>query len=217
MLTQAQPHRAFREPTEDELALRRWLGLLLSAGWMVPQTSGAKTPVVKLVVKLFNYAEISPQVLAGAEREAVRVYREAGILLSWVECGLSEQDTEKFLACEQVNDPFGLFVNIIGQPMAVRLPRPGKFAVSFERHAVVFYRLVEGAAEDGRFSKALILGCVMAHELGHLLLGENSHATGIMRGTFRRQDFERAEKGKLVFTQHQAEAMQARILKRLSQ
>ena len=184
---------------------------------MAPQTAGAKTPVVKLVVKLFNYAEISPQVLAGAEREAVRVYREAGIALSWVECGLSEHDTEKFLACEQVDDPFGLFVNIIGQPMAARLPRPGKFATSFERHAVVFYHLVEGAAEDGGFSKALILGCVMAHELGHLLLGKNSHAAGIMTGTFWQQDFERAEKGKLVFTEHQAEAMQARILKRLSQ
>ena len=144
---------------------------------MVPQASGAKTPVAKLVVKLFNYAEISPQVLAGAEREVIRLYREAGILLSWVECGLSEQDTDKFLACERVNDPFGLFVNIIAQPMAAGLLRPGKFATSFENHAVVFYHVVEGAAEDGRFSKALILGCVMAHELGHLLLGENSHAT----------------------------------------
>lgn len=191
--------------------MRRWLSLLLSAGWMVPQASGAKTPAAKLVVKLFNYAQVSPRVLAGAQREAVRVFQEAGILLSWVECGLSEQDTEKFLACEHVTDPVRLFVNII--PMAAGLTRPGKFGLSFEMHAVVFYHLVERAAEDSRLSKALILGCVMAHELGHLLLGENSHSTGIMADTLRRRDFERAEKGQLVFTPQQAEQMRARIRK----
>jgi hypothetical protein len=52
----------------------------------------------------------------------------------------------------------------------------------------------------------------MAHELGHLLLGKDSHGQGIMTDTFGRRDFERAEKGELVFTPQQAKQMRVRIL-----
>jgi hypothetical protein len=79
-------------------------------------------------------------------------------------------------------------------------------------HAVVLNRQVDKTAADRGLSKDLILGYVMAHELGHLVLGENSHGQGIMTGTFDRRAFELAEKGKLVFTPQQAEQMRARIL-----
>jgi hypothetical protein len=90
---------------------------------------------------------------------------------------------------------------------------PGKFGTSFGTHAVVLNRQVEKTAADKGFSKALILGYVMAHELGHLLLGNNSHGQGVMMGTFGRREFERAEKGELVFTPEQAKQMLVRILK----
>src|SRR5215471_4684020 len=151
---------------------------------MTPQAAGGGTPKAKLVVRIFDYAGVPPQVLAGAERQAVRMYQQAGILLSWVECGFPGQDEEKFLACEHLGDPFGFFVNIIGPRMAAGIPRPGRSGTSFEKHAIVFYQEVERAAEDGRFSKSLILGCVMTHEIGHLLLGGNGHTTGIMADTF---------------------------------
>ncbi len=71
---------------------------------------------------------------------------------------------------------------------------------------------MEQTAADQGFAKALVLGYVMAHDLGHLLLGKDSHGHRIMMGTFGRQDFERAAKGELVFTPQQAEQMRARIL-----
>jgi hypothetical protein len=151
------------------------------------------------------------RVLTRAEHETARVFQIAGIQLSWVECGLSEADKERFLDCEHATDPLRLFVNIIPQLVAPGLP-PGKFGTSLGTHAVVLNRQVEKTAADRGLSKDLILGYVMAHELGHLLLGENSHGQGIMTATFGRRAFELAEKGKLVFTPQQAEQMRARIL-----
>ena len=186
-------------------------GLLLSlVGLSAQSPETALEP--KLVVRLYDYAQVPRRVLTGAEQETARVFQIAGIQLSWVECSRWEAGKERFLDCEHVTDPLRLFVNIIPQLVAQGLP-PGEFGTSFGTHAVVFHRQVEQTADDQGFSKALILGYVMAHELGHLLLGNNSHGQGIMTDTFGRRDFERAETGELVFTPQQAEQMRARILK----
>jgi hypothetical protein len=183
-----------------------WGGLSLGA--QSPETALE----AKVVVRLYDYARVPRRVLTGAEQETARVFQVAGIQLSWVECGLSEADKERFLDCEHVNDPLHLFVNIIPQLLAEGLPRPDKFGTSFGTHAVVFHRRVEETAAAEGFPTSFILGYVMAHELGHLLLGENSHGQGIMAGTFGRRAFERAAKGELIFTPQQAEQMRARIL-----
>jgi uncharacterized protein YqgC (DUF456 family) len=58
----------------------------------------------------------------------------------------------------------------------------------------------------------LILGHVIAHEIGHLLLPYNSHAqTGLMRGGRDTQQAMRAATGALTFTSKEA----ALILERL--
>ncbi len=58
----------------------------------------------------------------------------------------------------------------------------------------VFYdRAVEPYMPIGMSASADILGNVMAHELGHLLLGSNSHtATGIMRARWQGEELRRA-------------------------
>lgn len=55
--------------------------------------------------------------------------------------------------------------------------------------ASVFYRRVEEAAKKARVSNFQILGVAMAHEIGHLLLGSNSHSRiGIMRPHWKREE-----------------------------
>jgi hypothetical protein len=61
---------------------------------------------------------------------------------------------------------------------------------------------------------AVLLGHVMAHELGHFLLGDNSHSRdGIMIDAFREQEFRRAQTGKLLFSARQAAQMRATLTK----
>jgi hypothetical protein len=52
----------------------------------------------------------------------------------------------------------------------------------------------------------------MAHELGHLLLSSNSHASaGLMRANWTRPELSAAGKGMLGFTESQAQKMRARL------
>jgi hypothetical protein len=57
-----------------------------------------------------------------------------------------------------------------------------------------------------------ILGTVIAHELGHLLLGSNSHSgVGIMKAHLQGEDLHRVSRGGLWFTNEQAERMRGKL------
>jgi len=81
---------------------------------------------------------------------------------------------------------------------------------------VLFDRILEQVARLGISSQHQILGHAMAHEMGHLLLGQDSHAVaGVMRADWRTHDYILMSQGSLLFTPRQAElirlAVQARI------
>jgi hypothetical protein len=67
--------------------------------------------------------------------------------------------------------------------------------------AYVVYERVKQYATDRRYGLSAVLGLVMAHEIGHLLIGDRAHATiGLMRAAWSDKDFRRAEAGGLGFT-----------------
>jgi len=60
---------------------------------------------------------------------------------------------------------------------------------------------------------AEILGTVIAHELGHLLLGSNSHSgVGIMRAHWQGEELRRLSRGGLGFTNEQAGDMRGKVI-----
>jgi hypothetical protein len=62
----------------------------------------------------------------------------------------------------------------------------------------------------------VVLGHTMAHEIGHLLIGTNSHAgRGIMRPAWGDREVHLAKTGALGFTREQAVKMQAQVKTRL--
>ncbi len=58
---------------------------------------------------------------------------------------------------------------------------------------------------------ALAMGVVMAHELGHLLLGSSHSNKGIMQPNLNWRDFEKAYLGGLRFPPGQAQRLQANV------
>ena len=88
--------------------------------------------------------------------------------------------------------------------MAARLG----FAVSGGRLANVMYSRVERLA-GSRANVATVLGHVMAHEIGHLLLSPNAHASGgIMAATL---DLQLAARGVLWFSAKEANRLRTRL------
>lgn len=66
--------------------------------------------------------------------------------------------------------------------------------------AAIFYKGIEKLRHETFVDPAIILGHVAAHEIGHLLLGTNSHsAGGIMRAHWKMEELARANKGLLLF------------------
>ena len=73
--------------------------------------------------------------------------------------------------------------------------------------ATVYYEYPVRLAkrDDADFELPLILGCVMAHEIGHLLLGPKSHSdSGIMQPRWENKQVRQGMTGTLLFTQVQA-------------
>ena len=69
----------------------------------------------------------------------------------------------------------------------------------------VFYDRAMELHADWKVGLPDILGSVVAHELGHLLLGSNSHSSaGIMRAHWQGEELHRLSRGNLGFTSEQA-------------
>jgi hypothetical protein len=177
-------------------------------------SSGQAGHKPSITVLVYNYADVPAANLAAAEVWAKRSYRAAGIEVLWVECAVSAQDSQRFRECEQAIDKHRLFLSIIPDRMAAGIARPSKgsedaLGIALVSHAFVLYERIIDRARVWGLADSVILGHTMAHELGHLLLGEHSHtATGVMRPVVHRQDL-RLESGQFLFDPQQATKLRA--------
>jgi hypothetical protein len=168
---------------------------------------------------VFDYAQVEPGDLARAEDEVTRIFRVVGLETVWHECVMSDEGPQGE-ACRGQLGPGELVLRILPRAMAERVPMTGEtfgFAQqSTDDHpsyvASVFYHRVERLADDLGFARSMILGHALAHEIGHLLLGTDSHAPlGIMRASWKRRDLINASMGGLVFLPQQAARIRAEV------
>jgi hypothetical protein len=168
-------------------------------------------------VRTYNYAAVPGHTLLDAEQHAAEIFRRAGIELAWVDCPVSREEIEKFPVCTQMtNDPRAVTLKILPESMAAGYALPfTNLGLTIQHHAsFVFYHRVQQLSNDKGISEPVVLGHIIAHELGHLLLGEGGHSDkGIMMDDLHLKDFRQAEKGTpLTFSTEQAQRMQARML-----
>jgi hypothetical protein len=188
------------------------LSLLLVPIWAVPSIAETEAsdneavPNLRTTVRVYNLAKVPQPVLAQAETEANRIFREAGLNMEWVEC-----------PCSQNAGPTELMLRIIprlfGSMKASFRDDDLGFAPSSEDGGVlatIFFHRIEAISKGG--SAAPILGNAIAHELGHLLLGPKAHSpTGIMTPHWSRDFLKLARRDFLHFTPDQAERLRAQV------
>ena len=79
----------------------------------------------------------------------------------------------------------------------------------------VNYAVERAKRDNAEFEIPMVLGNVIAHEIGHLLLGVNSHsALGIMQKRWQRNQARQAVTGNLLFTEEQGMLMRVEVKKR---
>jgi hypothetical protein len=170
-------------------------------------------------VRVNNYTQASPTILVGAEREAGRILGEAGLKTVWLECPPGQSVVIPQDPCREPLEATDIVLRLLSES------KPNKFQDIVFGFAVVpvlasvYYDYVAHLArsDNAEFEIPIILGYVIAHEIGHLLLGSNSHsASGIMQGHWERGQIRQAVTGTLRFTPEQAKLIQAETQKRMS-
>jgi hypothetical protein len=146
---------------------------------------------LQVTVLVYNYADVEPAALLAAEKKTANIYKEAGVDIIWMNCfSPAEMVADQ---CEPVGNPPQIFVRIEHQTQTLTADKYGAAYLGTDgwgEYCDVFYDRTLEVWRAEPASKAAILGIVMAHELGHLLLGFNAHsAAGIMQAQWHFKDF----------------------------
>ncbi len=212
------------------------LGLTLGFGpsGLVRQAAAEKESTdLALRVFVFNDAQVSDGTLDMAQEIAAKVYRNVGIEITWSGCPAPGEEPAAYPDCHPPFDPSDLFLRILPVSNSGLIRQDDAFGVALippdgragTMAYVNFDRVDRWTTERirnvvGRFVShvppghlsALTLGAVMAHELGHLLLGSHSHSNGgIMQADWNQQFLEDAYEGRHGFSSREAQRLQANI------
>jgi hypothetical protein len=158
-----------------------------------------------VVLHVANFANVPARDLAAAEAEATRVYDDIGVRLVWTEqaMGPADEDGARHLAVLLLSDEMterkiqerGIGNNVLG------------VALNVTRRAYIFRSRIAWFAAIKAQEGNTLLGRVIAHEVGHLLLPLDSDSTdGIMCGDLM------ARRARLRFNPVQGETIRARLI-----
>ena len=192
------------------------LGLSLVLFGSVPALAARdKGDLVQLRVSVFNSSPISSSTIQQAEGEAGHVFRDVGVKVVWLNCPQDGQREAAIGICSEASFPSHLHLHILRASQGLNASTVG---ISFlgqdgrGYHADLFYEPIRQLQEETHASPSVILGHAMAHELGHLLLGANSHSpSGLMRAHWTGEDLTSASKGNLRFSPEQSLRIRNRI------
>jgi hypothetical protein len=174
-----------------------------------------------LTVRIYDRVGLRPAWLPRAQAAARHVFDEIGVRTTWVECTPGQDETS---ACAQAPTPTDAFVLIVPRPTRAHARMSGMMGLAVlpehgpGSHVYVFHDRVQAlAAEYRQVDGSVILGHVIAHEIGHLLLGTNSHSrTGIMSARWFRGELRRLEKGGLLFAVPEPMRIRAELTERMT-
>jgi len=160
-------------------------------------------------VLVFNFRQVSPDILSNAEKEADQIFCHAGIKIVWQECPTGNEPCRKgpgivsFLAIK-AGPVQNKFLDVVS----------GEAKVA-DHLAVIYYDALPRVARHKTTPQeaSTLLGCVIAHELGHLLLGAHGHSIhGIMRDRWDIEQTRLALMSQLAFLPEERKLMRSALL-----
>jgi hypothetical protein len=170
----------------------------------------------KVTVLVHNYAHLPARILGEAQDRASLIFRRAGVEIQWADCPLKEEDPALYPGCPKLFDASQLFLRIL--PMTASKMDHGGESFVAARIANIFWNRIEESAQRLTISTSRFLGHTIAHELGHLLLGHNSHSpTGIMTARWDVKPLVRICQEGLYFNRQQSELIRSEMRKRKGQ
>ena len=187
---------------------------VLLLGLCLPCLAGnVESGIAQLSVNVYNDAKVPPSALHRAEQSASKILHTAGLQIEWRN---SEDDSQKAGTKDCGNPRFNvLSIRLVAHSLT---QADSLFGASFldqdgkGLYGDVFYENARRLSDTAHVSVGDVLGHVIAHELGHLLLGKNAHSpTGIMRPHWSKQELVQLAMGRLLFSAEQGQLMTKRL------
>jgi len=191
--------------------------LFVSSGGLQAEIKGAITDARshELIFRIYDYAGLEARVLVQAVDVAREIFVHSGVETRWIQCPTPNRKNPTELAmydasCEGPVGPhviqIRLMPNVSEKLTVLGVNRlvfgfalPSKTG-GFGTAATVFLDRVVQKARLTKVSTVRLLGCVMAHEAGHLLLGMNRHSNyGLMSASWDAAEFAKIAEGSFKF------------------
>jgi hypothetical protein len=153
----------------------------IAVGTVAFERSAAGQPhhVHTIEILVMNEAEVPRELLQRAQDQAARIFQPTEVRLTW---------SDPTIAISTSHDAaLRLTLKIISKPKLDGVTESMGLAIKGGTLAYVFYDRVTEFARQRRCESTQVLGHVLAHELGHLLLQRRPHSVnGVMRGSWDR-------------------------------
>jgi len=166
-------------------------------------------------VSVFSDVSIPKHILELAEERASQIFSSAGVDVVWINCIAGPSATPD-QGCSKSYGPRDLVLRITSHVWSAT--SDATFGVAWlaadgsGRYADVFWNRAQELCTNSNADLGQILGSVMAHEIGHLLLGVNSHSvSGLMQARWRDGELRRVALGTLLFSPGQGNRMRAHL------
>ena len=192
----------------------RWQALIMAIVAWPGLGQPERAERLRVGVRVIDQAGVSPEVMQRATQEVSHILRQAGVEADWLHCPLGEQSPETRRQCNQKLGPMDFWLHLATHKLpgadqdnlgAALLEKAGGGV------AYAYYRDIETSARDWRCDTSLVLAAVMAHEIGHLLLGGAHSRTGIMSAGLSLHSLALAKQGFLLFTPAQARRIRSNL------
>jgi hypothetical protein len=200
-----------------QFALSLFLGMAATnSGWAAETDQPGRGAIS---VWVYNYGGIESETLSQAKERASKILGRARVDIKWEDCPVSAAEQALYPSCRPELHPIRLVVRIrAGMPHDVRARVRNAFGFAHvPDKGVGFLAEIYSSGADLLASgdvreRGSMLGHLIAHELGHLLLGTTKHAaSGIMRSPFTGREIERAKQGALLFNTQESERLVANL------
>lgn len=183
---------------------RKLAALVIFAGSWTNLWSSDASKLPHVCVQVLNDAAVQSSIVRAGLEECSRIFRRAGVVIDWTLDPASESHD---------------FVVVITKAVS---PEASRNAVGYicsdssgASAVVIWPRAV--ALVTRRTFPFEILGRVMAHELGHLMIGQPHHsAFGVMRPSWTLEDLTFGKATSFLFTREEIGEIRANLWRRSS-
>jgi hypothetical protein len=167
----------------------------------------------RITILVYDYAGVQADTLLKAEQETSRIFRHSGVEVTWRPCRIPGSSVP--LDCPDPS-PMTPALRLVPRFQLVRdRVRAEAMGYSTGDCATVSVEFAQRLEESGLAQLPQILGHIMAHEIGHLLLPGGKHGvSGIMRAKWGFKEWVLLRQGEFNFAPEQTRLIRAELLRR---